>query len=370
MARIQFSEEVDSITGKIGGTVFQNSYGGYQVRTRQSPRNPRTGYQQLRRGRLGNLSATWRTLTTLQRQSFIDAAPVPGAALNLYNGANTNLDLINEPRITDYIPSVAPDEMPIEIITADTSQLEVQASGMITEVPTGTKLLIYTTGCRPQTHLFITKSAYSPIVFFDEGTALSSPVDIFADFTNRYGDILPERLIGLKSVLIDKTNGQKGPFSLTTTITTDMASKYIPLAVFTADEPNTTTGSEVLMKYTMPANTLVNNGDRLRCIGIITGVLNAAGNFYGFSFDGNNIGTRNINADADVKVIAEIIRTDVDKVRTSLIVEDNLISPGVISDALTGINFTSAIDIGLNVQSNTTPSITCKWAAYDKIAAP
>ena len=90
IARISFTAIVAQIVRKLAGSVFQYSYGGFQIRTRVSPRNPQTQYQQLRRGDFGFLSQTWRNLSPTERQTFIDNAGTPPAALNLFVLSNVN----------------------------------------------------------------------------------------------------------------------------------------------------------------------------------------------------------------------------------------------------------------------------------------
>lgn len=218
MARISFSALVEEIVGKLAGSVFQDSYGGFQVRTRVSPRNPQTKYQQLRRGEFGYLSAGWRFLTSAQRQTFIDAAATPPAALNLYLQSNINLTLIQEPTITDYIASSDPGPMQIDIASANNSALIIQASGGITTVPTGTKVLIQITYRKEETKIFTNPSQYSPIINYDEGTDLTVAQNIIAQWQARYGQMQPTGRIGLKASLIDKSNGLRGAESFSSAI--------------------------------------------------------------------------------------------------------------------------------------------------------
>src|SRR5215207_1934497 len=102
MARISFTAIVAEINGKLAGSVFQYSYGGYQIHTRVSPNNPQTQYQQLRRMDFGFVAASWRELTSLQRQTWVDGAVTEPEAFNLFVASNINLILAGETMITDY----------------------------------------------------------------------------------------------------------------------------------------------------------------------------------------------------------------------------------------------------------------------------
>jgi hypothetical protein len=214
MARISFAALIESITGKLAGSVFQDSYGGWQIRTRVSPRNPQTNYQQLRRGEFGFISASWRSLSLIERQTFIDAASTPPAALNLFIQANVNLTLIEEPIITTYVPSTAPILMPLQINDLTPLTFIIQASSGTVLVPAGTKLLVYATTDRLATQIFTNPSAYTPLLNFDEGSDLSVPADIISNWNAHYGQLRSNRNVCIKAVLIDKSNGSRGPESI------------------------------------------------------------------------------------------------------------------------------------------------------------
>lgn len=222
MARVSFSAMVYEIVGKLGGSVFQYSYGGYQVHVRNSPRNPQTQYQQLRRGDFGFLSASWRNLTTVQRQTFIDAATSPSAAFNLFVSSNVNLILIEEPIIDTYTPTTTPIVMPVDVVDLSPGTFQIAASTGTTVVPAGSSLLIYSTNLKAPTKIFTNPSQYSPIKVFPAGTDISAPVSIKTEFNSRFGQITADQRLCIKSVLIDTTNGSRGVESFNCTISEDM----------------------------------------------------------------------------------------------------------------------------------------------------
>ena len=368
MAKIIFSAIVDEIHGKVSGSVIQNSYGGFQLRTRVSPRNPQTQFSQPRRGLFGFRSASWRSLTSVQRQTFIDAAVTPGQALNLYNGSNTNLSLINEPAITNYIVDTVPDAMPIEITEAIPTSLQIKASGILTVVPAGMKLLIYTTATKAQTKVFTNRPQYSPIVYFDEGTDLSTDTGIITEFTNRFGSLRPDSLLGLQSVLIRKNNGLKGAFSITSTITEDMANKFIPLQQFNNDVANTGVVLETFYSYVIPANSLQNLGDRIRAVFNIETTLLLTGNtlVIGFTTGGTllNVST---TAPLRIRINVELQMTDVDQVKAVGWYEFN---NGIVAMEINTVNAvdpTAANTITLSGGSDTAGTITAKFGSVDLI---
>lgn len=210
MARINFTALIESITGKLAGSVFQDSYMGFQIRTRVSPRNPQTYYQQLRRGEFAYITQTWRTLTAAQRQSWIDAASSPSGGLNLFIESNINLSLINENLLTSFVPAPTPTFMPLEIVSLGNSIFTVKASGITQQVPINTKLLLYATYEKAVTKIFTNPSQYSPIASFGVGADFSLPVSVAAPWINRYGQFTTNKRICIKSVLLSTLNGMRG----------------------------------------------------------------------------------------------------------------------------------------------------------------
>src|SRR5688572_8421142 len=145
MARISFTSEIAELVGKLAGSVFQYSYGGYQVHTRVVPSNPQTDRQQLRRGWLGWIAANWRNLTPTEQNTFITAAGTIPEAFRLFVGSNINLYLIDEPTVTTYVSSTQPDPMPMDIDDLSPGVFDIIAASALDEVPAGMKLLIFAT---------------------------------------------------------------------------------------------------------------------------------------------------------------------------------------------------------------------------------
>jgi len=262
MAKINFSALVDSIIGKLGGSVFQYSQGGWQVHVIGKPRNPQTNYQQLRRGNFGFLSSSWRNLTTIQRQTFIDNVPTGISALDFFIRTNVNLSLINEPTVTSFVPAAAPTDFPIDIIDVNPTQYNIKASGMTTVVPAGMKLLVYTTPTKAQTKIFTNPSEYSPIISIDEGTDLSTPLNIISAYNDRFGQLPGEMYLCNKTVLIDKANGQRGAESIVCSNTEEMP-KFTKIYSNFTPAGSVGTGATDVFSFNIPANSLVKDGDCL-----------------------------------------------------------------------------------------------------------
>lgn len=70
MAKIKFGMMMTDARGKLGGQVFSKNRAGAYVRTKVTPVNPRTSFQQASRQLLGVISQSWSTLSVEQRESF------------------------------------------------------------------------------------------------------------------------------------------------------------------------------------------------------------------------------------------------------------------------------------------------------------
>ena len=210
MARIAFAAGVEEYIGRFAGSVFQDSYCGFQVRGLVTPRNPQTQIEMLRRGNFRFLSAGWRNLTTTEQNTWIAAASTVPEALRLYIGSNINLILIGVPIISSYSASTAPVNFPISIVELTSLTFTFQAAGSPTAVPANQRLLIYATTDKQPTLEFNNPANYQPIIYYDAGTDLSSPADIFSAWTAHYGLMRDIRRICIKSVLVSKLNGDRG----------------------------------------------------------------------------------------------------------------------------------------------------------------
>ena len=64
MALIQYSNFVSDMSGKLNGSVHASNRGGQYTRTKITPRNPATPYQQAARNSMGQLAKDWGSLLT------------------------------------------------------------------------------------------------------------------------------------------------------------------------------------------------------------------------------------------------------------------------------------------------------------------
>lgn len=367
MARITFTAMVAEVVGKLAGSVFQYSYGGYQVRTRVSPRNPQTQYQQLRRGDFGFLSASWRSLSIPERQSFIDNVSPGQSAINLFTSTNVNLTLINEPTIVTYVPSAALPDFELNVTDANPEELIVVATGATTTVPAGTKLLIYSTYLKQQTKIFTNPSQFSPIISIDEGTDMTTPVNIIAAFNTLYGQLTPDMYMCIKCVLIKKSNGIRSNEFINCINTTEMASKYTRLQAFTNNVDNGGSSSAILYTYAMPANKLANVGDEILIDIFAEFTFNAGGNFLEVLFDGSSPGGLGSATAGIIKMQARIIRTGADTINMIICQIKSAAVDGTLGGQFAGIDFTNPITINITGGAPTGTTVFAYNASIDLV---
>jgi hypothetical protein len=365
MARVSFSPLVEEIVGKLAGSVFQDSYGGMQIRTRVTPRNPQSKYQQLRRGEFGFLSASWRGLTSIERQTFIDNATSPGAALNLFLQANVNLTLVEEPTITTYVPSTDPGTMQIEFDTAEEGSLTVKATGSPLVVPAGTKLLLQVTYQKAPTKIFTNPSQYSPVISFDEGTDLTLPVSILTEWQARYGVMLPDKRFCLSSALIDKSNGHRGATLINCTTVEEMA-KFVRITTDITNPASSGTGVTDIYSYNIPANTFNAVGDTVIMFiwGIMSGTITNA--MIGWEIPGIANFQHATTSTLPWAYYIKLVRTGSDSLEIIFNGNRSTNIVAVNQGTVTGIDFTSIIATNWQLQAPVAGTITAKMMYTNK----
>lgn len=122
MTKIKFGAIVTDGRGKLGGHVLAKNRSGNYMRTKVTPVNPQTPYQQAQRASLGTLSSGWSGLTQPQRNAwdgavsdfqktdiFGDLRTPTGK--NLFTALNKNLlnsgqSIINLPPVPSTIPNL------------------------------------------------------------------------------------------------------------------------------------------------------------------------------------------------------------------------------------------------------------------------
>lgn len=207
MARVIFSGLVDSMAGRLAGSVIQTTVGGFQIRTKVSPRNPRSGLQQSSRSHYGYFMQSWQHLTQLQRDSWINNAPSGIPPASFYAERNQMIHSAGGAQLNAFTPGTAPTLNTLDFQTLDTSQVIVALTASFGTVPANNYIVILTTNQFTQGLTFISPSAYSPLTTLPPGTSLAVDHDITAAYTARYGATKEAYLIGVAAYTIDISTG-------------------------------------------------------------------------------------------------------------------------------------------------------------------
>jgi len=207
MAKVLLSALLDSLTGKLSGSVFQLGPGGLQVRTKVSPRNPASAKQQFVRGNYSWERLIWPLLTQLQRDSWINNSPVDVQGSSFFVSQNQKIASSGQPLINEFTSGT-----PTAIITPtfdqlDTANFIIGPSTIIVTLPANTYLNIFATRPLSPGQQFISPSDYIFIVQAVPGAATDSPIDITTKYFERFPELPEFYLIGLKYYTINVVNG-------------------------------------------------------------------------------------------------------------------------------------------------------------------
>lgn len=216
MAKLKFGMIVTEGSGKLGGHVLARNRSGAYARTKVTPVNPATTYQQNARNELATRSQGWRGLTQNQRDAWNGAVndfartDIFGdlrnpTGKNLYTLININLvnsgfPPVNVPPLPSAVPSITATSATIAV---GTTQFDVAftATGIISDA----------------IHIWVT-DGLSPGVGFAKnryrflrhvlGNA-TSPVNIWAYYIARFGTPTPGTKIFVKLRYVN-SQGQAG----------------------------------------------------------------------------------------------------------------------------------------------------------------
>lgn len=207
MARILFSGLVDSMAGKISGSVIQNSYGGYQLRTRVVPRNPQVIKQQTSRNNLATPSSAWRSLSDSDRTSWRTAATPTVKGFHLFVSSNKNIQLLDLPALTTYTDNPSPDAMTLELFDATWPHLIISINGLAGSVPADTSIIVAATRQKQPGQNFFSPTSFIPILEIEAGGSLSAPYELNAPYGSVISSLQQNMTVGVEISLISTING-------------------------------------------------------------------------------------------------------------------------------------------------------------------
>lgn len=216
MAKILLTAIVADIRGKLNGTVFSKNRGGNYIRTKTSPDNPQTTYQQEYRQAFGVVSSSFKALTPAQVASWNEATvnyPYEDKFGNtryfsgkaLFQLLNTHLLYVNQPMLTlPKMPVVKPSLLsPVQ--TLSTSSIEFDWS--LGAVPTDWSLVVEATPPLVPSISFF-KNLYRRFDVKAAATSLSG-ADFTAEYAARFGTRIVGQKISFRSYLVSNITGEK-----------------------------------------------------------------------------------------------------------------------------------------------------------------
>lgn len=226
--KVKFGAIVVDGRGKIGGHVASKNRSGSYFRTKVTPVNPQTSFQNAVRSRLANFSAEWRTLTQAQRdawnaavvnfsQTNIFGDGVNPTGKNLYTALNGNLSNIGEANILVPPTPVAVVESSISAISFEDATVAADVTLTLDAVDPGQHYLVFASApTSPGVGFF--KNRLRQIAVHDGQTGTS--VDVTAAYVAKFGNPIAGQKAGFKIVPIDNTTGQAGVGASDTAIAT------------------------------------------------------------------------------------------------------------------------------------------------------
>jgi hypothetical protein len=218
---LKFGAIVTDGRGKIGGHVATKNRSGAILRTKVTPTNGQTSFQQGVRNLFTQLSQAWKSLTQSQRDTwnagvtayastniFGDLVNPSGA--NLFQKLNNSLVRIGE-TILDSCP--APVEVPNTSLLTITETAVTGALNLVlsNSVPAASSLLVFATAPMSQGKNFV-KSEFRLIETLDAATA--TPVAINDAYVTKFGakPVIGQKVF-FKVVPVSALTGQQGSAS-------------------------------------------------------------------------------------------------------------------------------------------------------------
>lgn len=211
MAKIKFGMMMTDARGKLGGQVFSKNRSGAIVRTKVTPANPQTSYQQAVRQLLGSLSQQWASLTEAQKLAWNNAVTawsstnvfgdvVNPSGKNLYVRLNINLVNIGE-SVIDEPPAVP--TMPVfalAVTNTTAAAAEVTTAGTLA----GFAQVIRST---PAISAGIFNASGRFRTINNDAGSAAGALDVATPFDLKYGSMTVGQKVFVEVTLISETSG-------------------------------------------------------------------------------------------------------------------------------------------------------------------
>ena len=225
---LKFGMIVTDGRNKLGGHVLSKNRGGNYARTKVTPVNPQTSFQQNVRNRFTSFSQAWRGLTADQRLAWNNAVSnfqrtnifgdlKSPSGFNLYQRLNNVLQSVDIDALSlPPLPSAVGNCF-IESLTASVG-IPTLSAVLNETVPSVTSLKIFATPPLSPGKSFV-KNQYRFIGYAESGT--TTPVDILSMYVAKFGSLgnIGEQ-IWVKTQAVNNTTGQVGTPSEASVIAT------------------------------------------------------------------------------------------------------------------------------------------------------
>jgi hypothetical protein len=208
MARILLSAIVTSIRGKIGGTVFQNSYTSFQAKNFNRVHDPRRPIQSQRRNTFGHLSNAWNQLGDSDRGSWNEFKDPGLSGYNTFVRVNTQLASVGEPMQSNYFDDSPPVTMFIALIVLTASNISIQATGLTTTVPADCIVSIRLARAVSPGTSFLPAGALVQLITYPAGTDLSVNQNLTTAYTAARGPLTAGQRVFVQALVINIINGR------------------------------------------------------------------------------------------------------------------------------------------------------------------
>lgn len=216
MALIKWGMMVVDGRGKLGGHVLTKSRNGATARTKVTPANPQTSYQQANRATFGQLSSNWASLTEAQRKAWNEAVNEwqktnifgdlkSPSGRDLYISLNRNILQAEGTAIN--VPPTKAGIKPNAIADLSFNSVEEEISISLTTALDSDEvaMLYFTAPMSPGRYNF--SGAYR----FLENSS-SKDIDLAnAKYESRFGSLQTGKALGLKVVICNKLTGEVSP---------------------------------------------------------------------------------------------------------------------------------------------------------------
>lgn len=204
--------------GKIGGQVASKNRSGAYLRTKVTPVNAQTTFQQAVRSRLAGLSSDWRSLTQAKRDAWNAAVSsfaktnifgdiVNPTGKNLYNGLNQNLLNIGESAISTPPTPVAIVETGALTLTMEDPTVAADVSIVCAAIDSDQDYLVFGSAqVSPGIGFF--KNRYRQIMV--HAGADGATIDATSAYIAKFGNPQTGRKASFKVVPVVTATGQAG----------------------------------------------------------------------------------------------------------------------------------------------------------------